>query len=164
MRVETVKREIVRTVVESAKPRDRIVAAEKTVESPVQALAREPEAAPASEKPAAIPEMMFETTYEPQPSARRVEDVNPPRIETTIAWPSQLDAPQRSAVRIEVERRVRERVPADSHAKSGPAQKIEVRVDHINVRLDAPPAPRAVAPKAAEQSAFGNFFRSRSLR
>lgn len=86
------------------------------------------------------------------------------RIETIIDWPAQLTPPQRSTVRIEVERQARDRVAADPRAKVSTAQKLEVRVDQVNVRFDAPTASQPTVPRAGNESRFGGFFLARSLR
>ncbi len=85
-------------------------------------------------------------------------------VESTIAWPAQLDPRQRSTVRIEVERVARERVPVAARSRSAAPQKIEVRVDQVNVRMDTPAPVRTAAPGLSAGSAFAPFFRSRSLR
>ncbi|HEX3865383.1 MAG TPA: hypothetical protein VHV78_01480 [Gemmatimonadaceae bacterium] len=89
-------------------------------------------------------------------------------VHSVIDMPLQLDVSQRSLVRREVEREARGRVAADPRAKSAAAQSIEVRVDHVTVRLDAPRTTPAPAPSAAAASvgggAFGAFYFARSLR
>jgi hypothetical protein len=112
----------------------------------------------------AAPEVAIETTViaaRSQPEAARPPVV---RMETTIDWPPQLDAGQRNTVRVEVERQARERIAAVPAARSNGAQKVEVRVDQVNVRFDAPAQPRTAATRPAAESSFDGFFRARSLR
>jgi hypothetical protein len=106
------------------------------------------------------------------PAVEAVRTLPPPPIpeaprrhlETVIDWPPQLNAEQRNTVRNEVERHARESLAAIAPPRREPGpQKVEVRVDQVNIRFTAPETPRATAASAPESS-FGEFFRVRSLR
>ena len=87
------------------------------------------------------------------------------RIETVISWPPQLDVQERTIIRTQVERTARERITADPRIKPATAQKVEIRVDQVNVRLDAPPQqPRPTPAVRAAESGLRDYFFSRALR
>jgi len=113
----------------------------------------------APEPSVAAPPQTFEASTQIEHPAARQR-----RVETSIDWPPQLEAAQRGIVRMEVERAARDRIAADPRAKPSTAQKLEVRVDQVNVRLDAPPPVRPAVSRSAGENTFGDFFFSRSLR
>jgi hypothetical protein len=125
------------------------------VEPVISLLPQVPIAEPQSQERAAI----FDIRKETGPASRCEL-----RIETAIAWPAQLDAVQRTAVRTAVERQARARVSAIPAGKSAGVQRIEVRVEQVNIRFDSPVPSRAEAAKPASRNTFGEFFQTRSLR
>jgi hypothetical protein len=116
-----------------------------------------------------------EVRREPQLSAPDIATaLEPPapaprerKIETVVEWPQQevkLNPAERATVRMEVERQARGRVAADPRAKSLAAQKLEIRVEQVNVRFEAPAASRPLPPQTNNDNPFSGFFRARSLR
>jgi len=87
-----------------------------------------------------------------------------PRIETQVQWPAQLAVEQRSTVRARLEEFARERMVALPRRKAA-EQRVEIRVDQLNVRVESPPQPAPARPAHAEtaEAPFAGFFLQRSL-
>jgi hypothetical protein len=87
------------------------------------------------------------------------------KLETVVVWPPQLNPEQRTVVRKEIARTVRERVAREPRLKSDSHHNLEIRVDQVNVRLEAAPQPPHSSPqKAMPEASFGEYFFNRSLR
>jgi hypothetical protein len=112
----------------------------------------------------AVPFAAAEPPAAAQPIAQAVRE---PRIETIVGWPSLLVSAQRNTVRRELERQVRERLPAALKGDGRSAeQRIEIRVERVNVHLEgsAQPAPAPRMAASPMETPFAGFFLSRSLR
>jgi hypothetical protein len=88
-----------------------------------------------------------------------------PRIDTLVQWPAQLAPEQRSAIRTQLERYARQRTAAVPGNKTVAEQRVEIRVDQLNVNVGAPqqPAPARPASTAPAEAPFAGFFMQRSL-
>lgn len=163
--------------IDLGRPEPRKVVEKQIVERVVEkvsgpmpvSLPRQPEISPQPESSAPAQEVIalpIESLPTPaqaiyQPSSLPIEQ----KLETAVAWPPQLSPEQRTVVRKEVERTVRERVAREPRLKSDSRQNLEIRVDQVNVRLEPTPQPLRSSPqRTMPEPGFGEYFFSRSLR
>ena len=154
--------------------REQVVAGKVPAVVPERAAPVTPPPHTVIEQPPRIVEVVSEPVVEVREAAPiretrtevRTITVAQPVVETIVQWPSQFSPMQRAAVRTEIERQTRHRVEEAKPSRPGVVQqRVEIRVDQLNVRVDAPPqsAP-AAAPQSRRESAFSSFFMNRSLR